>query len=66
MPATDMLYPMIAVPGRVNGGLHEILTVDEFINSSDNLFTGNKAPKSHIIRHFYLFSSATEYYIHIL
>ena len=22
---TDMLYPVISVPGRVNGGLHEIL-----------------------------------------
>ncbi len=29
--ATDILYPMILVPGRVNGGLHVILTVEELM-----------------------------------
>ena len=28
---TDMLYPVICVPGRVNGGLHEILIVEELM-----------------------------------
>ena len=27
----DMLYPIIAVPGRVNGGVHEMFTTDELI-----------------------------------
>ena len=29
---TDMLYPVIYVPGRVNGGFHEILRLEESIN----------------------------------
>ena len=29
--ATDTLYPMIAVPGSVNGSVHEMLTVVELI-----------------------------------
>ena len=28
---TDMLYPVIRVPGRVNGGFHEILRFEESI-----------------------------------
>ena len=32
---TDMLYPVICVPGRVNGGFHEILRLEESINSCD-------------------------------
>ena len=30
---TDMLYPVICVPGRVNGGFHEILRLEEAIKS---------------------------------
>ena len=28
---TDMLYPVICVPGRVNGGFHDILRLEESI-----------------------------------
>ena len=34
-----MLYPVIAVPGRVNGGLHEMLTVEELEKQEDKLPT---------------------------
>ena len=30
-----MLYPVICVPGRVNGGLHEILIVEHVIIEFD-------------------------------
>ena len=29
LAVADTLYPVISVPGRVNGGLHEMLTVEE-------------------------------------
>ena len=29
---TDMLYPVICVPGRVNGGFHEIVGLKELAN----------------------------------
>ena len=32
---TDMLYPVICVPGKVNGGFHEILRLEELINLWD-------------------------------
>ena len=32
---TDMLYPVICVPGRVNGGFHEILRLEESLKSWD-------------------------------
>ena len=41
---TDMLYPVIAVPGRVNGGLHEMLTVEELMKEEDKSPTANKGP----------------------
>ena len=40
---TDMLYSKIAVPGRVNGGLHEMWTVEELMRE-DKLPTENKGP----------------------
>ena len=41
----DMLYPIIAVPGRVNGGVHEMLTADELIKEGDNPTTNDKRPE---------------------
>ena len=29
---TDMLYPVICVPGRLDGGFQEILRLEELIN----------------------------------
>ena len=47
-----MLYPVIAVPGRVNGGLHEMLMVVELMKDEDKSPTEDKRPyneqKSHI------------------
>ena len=40
-----MLYPVIAVPGRVNGGLHEMLTVEELMKECDKSTTEDKGPK---------------------
>ena len=40
----DMLYPIISVPGRVNGGFHEMFTVDELIKERDNPATIDKGP----------------------
>ena len=31
----DMLYPMICIPGRANGGFHDILRLDELIKLWD-------------------------------
>ena len=39
-----MLYPVIAVPGRVNGGLHEMLTVEELMKDEDKSPTEDKGP----------------------
>ena len=39
-----MLYPVIAVPGRVNGGLHEMLTVEESMKDEDKSPTEDKGP----------------------
>ena len=39
-----MLYPVIAVPGRVNGGLHEMLTVEELMKEWDKPPTEDKGP----------------------
>ena len=41
---TDMLYPVIAVPGRVNGGLHEMLIVEELMKDEDKSPTEDKCP----------------------
>ena len=40
-----MLYPVIAVPGRVNGGLHEMFTVEELKKECDKSTTEDKGPK---------------------
>ena len=40
-----MSYPVIAVSGRVNGGLHEILTVERLMKECDKSPTDDKAPK---------------------
>ena len=40
-----MLYPVISVPGRVNGGLHEMLTVEELMKEWDKPTGGDKAPE---------------------
>ena len=40
-----MLYPVIAVPGRVNGGLHEMLIVEKLMKEEDKSFTSDKEPK---------------------
>ena len=39
-----MLYPVIDVPGRVNGGLHEMWTVEELMKDEEKSPTGNKEP----------------------
>ena len=39
-----MLYPEIAVPGRVNGGLHEMLTVEELMKDEDKSPTEDNDP----------------------
>ena len=41
-----MLYPVIAVPGRVNGGLHEMLIVEELMKDEDKSPTENKGPEN--------------------
>ena len=41
---TDMLYPVICVPGRVNGGFHEILRLLELIKSWDITPTDDNGP----------------------
>ena len=39
-----ILYPMILVPGRVNGGLHVILTVEELMKEYDKPPTDDNGP----------------------
>ena len=39
-----MLYPVIAVPGRVNGGLHEMFTVEELMKDEDKSPTEKREP----------------------
>ena len=39
-----MLYPVIAVPGRVNGGLHEMFIVKELMKDEDKSPTEDKGP----------------------
>ena len=39
-----MLYPVIVVPGRVNGGSHEMLTVEELMKDEDKSPTEDKGP----------------------
>ena len=39
-----MLYPVICVPVRVNGGFHEILTLEELINLWDISPTDDNGP----------------------
>ena len=41
-----MLYPVIAVPGRVNGGLHEMLTVEESVKDEYKPPTEDKDPET--------------------
>ena len=41
---TDMLYPVIVVPGRVNGGLHEMLIVEGLMKEWDKSPTEDKGP----------------------
>ena len=41
-----MLYPVIVVPDRVNGGLHEILTVEVLMKEEDKSPTANKGPNA--------------------
>ena len=41
-----MLYPVIVVPGRVNGGLHEMLTVEELMKDEDKSPTEDKGPEN--------------------
>ena len=41
---TDMFYPVICVPGRVNGGFHEILRFEESIKSCDISTTDDNRP----------------------
>ena len=40
-----MLYPVICVPGRVNGGLHEILIVEESMKEYDKALTEDNGPE---------------------
>ena len=40
-----MLYPVICVPGRVNGGLHEILIVEESMKEYDKSSTEDNGPE---------------------
>ena len=42
---TDMLYPVIAVPDRVNGGLHEMLTVEKSMKDEYKPPTEDKGPE---------------------
>ena len=46
LAATDILilYPMILVPGRVNGGLHVILTAEELMKECDKPTTDDNGP----------------------
>ena len=39
-----MIYPVIAVPGRVNGGLHEMLTVEKLMKDENKSPTEDKGP----------------------
>ena len=41
-----MLYPVIAVPGRVNGGLHEMLTVERSTVKDIKSLTHDNGPDS--------------------
>ena len=41
-----MLYPVIVVPGRVNGGLHEMFTVEELMKDEDKLPTEDNGPET--------------------
>ena len=41
-----MLYPVIVVPGRVNGGLHEMLTVEESMKDEYKPPTKVKGPET--------------------
>ena len=40
-----MLYPVIAVPGRVNGGLHDMLRVEESMKDEEKSPTEDKGPE---------------------
>ena len=40
-----MLYPVIAVPGRVNGGLHEML-IEVALMNADKLPTEGNGPET--------------------
>ena len=42
---TDMLYPVISVPGRVNGGLHEILIESVVVVVYDKPYTEDNGPE---------------------
>ena len=47
---TDMVYLATLVPGRANGGLHEMLTVERSIKEEDKAaFEGNEPVKKFII-----------------
>ena len=41
-----MLYPVIVVPGSVNGGLHEMLTVEELMKEENKSLTEDKGPEA--------------------
>ena len=43
---TDMLYPVIAVPGRVNGELQEMLTVEKSMKDEYKPPTEDKGPET--------------------
>ena len=40
-----MLYPVISVPGRVNGGLHEILIESVVVVVYDKPYTEDNGPE---------------------
>ena len=41
-----MLYPVIVVPGRVNGGLHEMLTLEGSMKDEAKSLTEDKGPEA--------------------
>ena len=41
-----MLYPLIVVPGRVNGALHETLREEELMNDEKKSLTKDKEPET--------------------
>ena len=51
-----MLYPVIAVPGRVNGGLHEMLTVERLIVNDIKSLTYDNGPDTIEIKKWNLIS----------